>query len=184
MNSFSESIKCDVYRWYGSYNWLLFIKALITRRGFRFILFMRLANYFQKIPVINIICIVIYKFFKIIYASDVNFRCSIGAGCRLHHVIGTSWGSDIVIGNNVTIAHGVTIARKNGKAPIIGNQVYLGANSMVLGVDVGDGAVIGIGAVVVKPVPENAVVAGNPAKIISYKGSSGLIEFPYGDQSN
>jgi len=51
---------------------------------------------------------------------------------------------------------------------VIGNNVFLGANSVVLaGVKIGDGAIIGAGSVVTKDVESNAVVAGNPAKKIS-----------------
>lgn len=47
---------------------------------------------------------------------------------------------------------------------IIGNNVFLGANSVVLpGVEIGDNVIIGAGAVVVKNVPSNSVFAGNPA---------------------
>ena len=50
---------------------------------------------------------------------------------------------------------------------IIGDNVFLGANSIVLpGVRIGNGAIVGAGAVVTKDVPDNTVVAGNPAKVI------------------
>jgi maltose O-acetyltransferase len=50
----------------------------------------------------------------------------------------------------------------------IGNNVFLGANSIVLpGVTVGDNVVVGAGAVVTNDIPSNSVVAGNPAKVLS-----------------
>lgn len=50
----------------------------------------------------------------------------------------------------------------------IGNNVFLGANSVVLpGVTIGDNVIIGAGAVVTKDIPANCVYAGNPAKYIS-----------------
>ena len=53
------------------------------------------------------------------------------------------------------------------KPIVIGENVFVGARSIVMkGVTIGDGAVIGAGSVVTKDVPSNAVVAGNPAKII------------------
>lgn len=53
---------------------------------------------------------------------------------------------------------------------IIGNDVWIGANAVVLaGVTVGDGAIIGAGAVVTKNVEPYAIVAGNPAKLLRYR---------------
>jgi len=50
---------------------------------------------------------------------------------------------------------------------IIGNKVFLGANSVVLaGVTIGDNVIVGAGAIVTKDVPSNSVVVGNPARIV------------------
>ena len=59
----------------------------------------------------------------------------------------------------------------------IGNDVWLGANSIILsGVTIGDGAVIAAGAVVVGSVPPYAIVGGVPARIIKYRFSSEIID--------
>lgn len=68
-------------------------------------------------------------------------------------------------------------SRRRRQKTIIGNDVWFGANSIVLkGVSIGDGAVIGAGAVVTKDIPPYAIVAGNPAKLIRMRFDSSTVE--------
>lgn len=65
---------------------------------------------------------------------------------------------------------GVKEGNRHEERPWIGDNVDFGANVTVIGnVRIGDNAVVGAGSVVVKDVPDNAIVAGNPARIIKYK---------------
>ena len=73
---------------------------------------------------------------------------------------------------SIILAHDASLLRHYGEyrveKTIIGNNVFLGANAVVLaGVNIGDGAIIGAGSVVTKDVDMNTVVAGNPAQRIS-----------------
>ena len=53
---------------------------------------------------------------------------------------------------------------------VIGNDVWIGANSiLVSGVKINNGAIVAAGSVVTKEVPENAIVAGIPAKVVKYR---------------
>ncbi len=103
----------------------------------------------------------------------------IGSGA---HVMGNvSMGNDIMVAPNVVIAGGTHGMARNGipmvfqpsesEMPVnIGSDVWIGANSVIAGgVRIGTGAVIGAGSIVVKDVPEYAVFAGNPAKLIRYR---------------
>lgn len=86
------------------------------------------------------------------------------------------------IGMNLTILPMVLIGKK---APgidcedcSIGNNVYIGAGAIIMNpITIGNNVIIGAGSVVTKDIPDNAVVAGNPAKIIKYKsGANGLTQ--------
>jgi len=61
-------------------------------------------------------------------------------------------------------------AKHSDYAPIkIHDNVWIGERAIILkGVTIGKGAIIAIGAVVTKDVPEYAIVAGNPARIVKY----------------
>lgn len=82
-------------------------------------------------------------------------------------------------GDNVTIASGAKVLTHDAStkgivgftkiaAVKIGSNVFVGANAIILpGVTIGSNVIIGAGAVVAKDVPDNCVLVGNPAKIIS-----------------
>ena len=115
----------------------------------------------------------LYRFvFRWLLGIDVPERVTIGSGCVVCHGIGLIINPNVVIGNNVKLHHNTTIgsAVTGGKSPRIGNNVTIGANSVVIGdIKIGDGAIIGAGSVVIKDIPQNAIVAGNPAKIIKFR---------------
>jgi acetyltransferase-like isoleucine patch superfamily enzyme len=83
-------------------------------------------------------------------------------------------GADVLITDtdfHSTTAKGPRLHQKNAKtAPVVvGDNVFIGARSIVLkGVTIGDHAVIGAGSVVTEDVPERAVVAGVPARVVGW----------------
>lgn len=115
----------------------------------------------------------LYKFMKIAsqILTGIDLPCEARVGRRLviEHFGGIVVSGDTVIGDDVTIRHGVTLGlRRKGVAgaPVIGNRVDIGAGAKILGpVKIGDGAAIGANAVVLCDVPAGAVAVGIPAVI-------------------
>lgn len=121
-------------------------------------------------------------FLKDVNKLKIGNNVSFGENCSLY------CGSGVVIGNDVLIASYVSIIsadhefsdsmktiesqgeRIEKKPIVIGDDVWIGTKSIILKrVRIGKGAIVGAGAVVTKDVPEYAVVAGNPAKIIKFR---------------
>lgn len=95
--------------------------------------------------------------------------CEIGGGWVLMHGFGVVLNGGAKIGRNCTMYHGVTIGVANDleKMPVIGDDVFIGADAKILGgVHIGNHVKIGAGAIVVEDVPDNCTVVGPKAKII------------------
>lgn len=117
-------------------------------------------------------------FFRFFYREQTSTHIHtpnelIGSGFILQHGFSSIINAK-EIGDNCQIWHNVTIGLSQSgtnKKPTIGSDVKICAGAIILGdVRVGDRVVIGAGAVVVKEVPDDCVVVGNPACIIKRNG--------------
>ena len=102
---------------------------------------------------------------------EIHPGACIGKGFFIDHGDGVVIGETTVIGDNVTLYQGVTLGgtgKDVGKRhPTIGDNVVIGAGAKVLGpFTVGSGSKIGALAVVLKAVPPNCTVVGNPGRIV------------------
>ena len=104
------------------------------------------------------------------YGLQIPWKTKIGYGFYIGHGVGAVINSGTIIGNNCNISQYLSIGTNTHHYAVIGNNVYIGPHvSIVEGVHIGNNVTIGAGAVVTKDVPDNATVAGVPAKVISYK---------------
>jgi len=111
-----------------------------------------------------------------VFAVDIHPGAKIGHGILLDHATGIVIGETVVIGNNVSILHNVTLGGTGKDAgdghPKIGDGVLIGAGSNVLGnVRIGEGAKIGAGSVVLKEVPPRTTAVGSPARLVGGKAN-------------
>ena len=104
------------------------------------------------------------------YGVEIGGESSIGKGLYLGHPFDITVNRNVTLGNNINLHKGVTIGRENrGKRkgyPTIGNEVYIGVNSTVVGnIRIGDDVLIAANTFVNCDVPDHSIVIGNPCII-------------------
>lgn len=168
----------DVARWnsidgmnlnlFESINWYLTYK-----KEFRNLLMHRLKN-----PSRTVVAMIHFAVARILWKPLETlyiYTEDIGGGLYIQHGFATIITAQ-KIGENCRIYQQVTIGYKNGELPpILEDNVSVTCGAKVLGnITMHSGSLAAAGAVVLKDVPENAIVAGVPAKIISFKDENNL----------
>ena len=112
---------------------------------------------------------------SVVFGVDVHPAAQIGQGIMFDHASGIVIGETAIVENDVSILQNVTLGgtgKEHGdRHPKIREGVMIGAGAKVLGnIEVGRGAKIGAGSVVLQAVPPHTTVAGVPAKVVGYPG--------------
>lgn len=105
------------------------------------------------------------------FGVDIHPAARIGAGIMIDHATGVVIGETAVVGDDVSMLHSVTLGGTGSGAgdrhPKIGSGVLISAGAKILGnIEVGEGAKIGAGSLVLEAVPPHTTVAGVPAKLV------------------
>jgi serine O-acetyltransferase len=116
----------------------------------------------------------IWKLNRIIFSCDIKHTIELGSGTTFfHNTLGVAIHPKAKIGKNCPVYQNVTIGgnrnKRNGEqtAPIIGNDVFIGPRSCILGpIKIGNGAVIGANSAVTKDAPSNEGALINAIKNI------------------
>jgi serine O-acetyltransferase len=103
---------------------------------------------------------------------EIHPGAQLGEGVFIDHGMGVVIGETAIVGNNVTIYQGVTLGgtslQRVKRHPTIGNNVVIGVGAKVIGnITIGDNVKIGAASVVIKDVPPNATVVGNPGRVVA-----------------
>lgn len=118
---------------------------------------------------------VVSQFSRFMTGIEIHPGARIGNRLFIDHGMGVVIGETCEIGDNVVIYQGVTLGgtgkEKGKRHPTIGNNVVIGSGAKVLGsFQVGDSSSIGSNAVVLREVPENCTVVGNPGRVVRRNG--------------
>ena len=146
------------------------VEVLSSYPGVKAVLFYRIAHFFWRLNM-PFIPRYLSDIAIELTAIDIHPGAVIGSDFFIDHGAGVVIGETSEIGNNVTLYSGVVLGGttlKHGKRhPTLGNDVVVGSGAKILGpVKIGDNVRIGANSVVINDVPPNSVVVGVPGRIV------------------
>lgn len=150
------------------------IEVILTYAGFHALLIHRIAHWLKtrRVPFLPR---ALSQLARWLTGIEIHPSAKIGTGFFIDHGMGVVIGETAEVGDYVTLFQGVTLGgtgKERGKRhPTLGNHVVVGAGAKILGgIRIGDNVKIGANSVVLKNVPPNSTVIGVPARIIKTQG--------------
>lgn len=146
-----------------------FIRDFLFQHRLRYMIYFRCAQA-TKSRIIRFFCE--YKLFRLCrrFGIEIKIRTKIGPGFVMTHPYNITVSPYAIIGSNVNMNKGSTIGISQGKhpgAPKVGDCVYIGINSTVVGgITIGNDVMIAPNTFVNQDIPSHSIVIGNPCKII------------------
>jgi serine O-acetyltransferase len=146
-----------------------YVEILLCYPGLHAVWLHRLAHFFYRRNWFTTARLISH-FNRSFTGIEIHPGAKIGRRLFIDHGMGVVIGETSEIGDDCLIYKGVvlggTTLEKKKRHPTLGNRVIVGSNATILGaITIGDGARIGSGSVVVKPVPPNVTVVGVPARV-------------------
>lgn len=170
IKDFVRLCKLDLPR-YGEPFW----KCVLFIPGYKYTFHHRLCYYFYQQGIIMLPFFILWwlymKHLTYLYGIQTAWNRPLPENFVIAHFGGITFFPE-KCGKGIYLRQGCTVGSSGmeGRHPIIGDNVIFGANSIVIGsITIGNNVTIAAGAVVIKDVPDNAIVAGVPAKIVKMK---------------
>jgi len=178
-------IQTDLHRHLGRHGWWLTLTTGYGIPGFRCTLWFRVCHYLRQHRDWRMALFVLARwvYFRNLYKFGISipYDAKIGPGLYIGHFGGIFVSSHCILGQNVNLSQDITLGGtvRDGvrQAATLGDNVYIGPGVKTIGpVTIGSHAAVGANCVVTKDVPDHAIVAGVPGKILSVgKGSQDYI---------
>src|SRR3989337_1213605 len=150
------------------------IEVFLTCPGFHAVMFHRMAHWLWRrgVPLLPRLISHLSRFLT---GIEIHPGARIGSSFFIDHGMGVVIGETTVIGNNVTLFQGVTLGgtgKERGKRhPTLGNNIVVGVGATVLGnIVIGDNVKVGANSVVLESVPPDATVVGVPGRVVKQGG--------------
>lgn len=150
------------------------LEVILAYAGFHALLAYRVSHWL-RVRAVPILPRVLSQLARWLTGVEIHPSAKIGTGFFIDHGMGVVIGETAEIGDYVTLFQGVTLGgtgKERGKRhPTLGNHVVVGAGAKILGgITIGDNVKIGANSVVLKNVPANSTVIGVPARVIKAQG--------------
>src|SRR5436190_10208373 len=156
------------------------VEIILCYPGFQAILLHRVAHYLYKwgLPLFPRVLSQVSRFFT---GIEIHPGATIGRRFFIDHGSGVVIGETTEIGDDVLLYQGVTLggtgAEKGKRHPTLGNSVVVGTGAKILGnIRIGDNVKVGAGSVVVHPVPDHSTVVGVPGRVVRIRPEGGMLE--------
>jgi serine O-acetyltransferase len=156
------------------------LEIFLCYPGFHAILAHRFAHKLYRLRV-PLLPRVISQISRFLTGIEIHPGATIGRRFFIDHGSGVVIGETSEIGDDVLLYQGVTLGgtgHERGKRhPTLGNNVVVGTGAKILGnIRIGDNVKVGAGSVVVHPVPDHSTVVGIPGRVVRIRPEGGVLE--------
>jgi serine O-acetyltransferase len=156
------------------------LEIVLCYPGFHAILWHRFAHklYLWRVPLLPRVA---SQFNRFLTGIEIHPGATIGRRFFIDHGMGVVIGETAEIGDDVLLYQNVTLGGTGGEKgkrhPTLGNRVVVGTGAKILGnIRIGDNVKIGAGSVVVHSVPDNSTVVGVPGRVVRVRPEGGPLE--------
>lgn len=165
---FKDAFIADIHRQYGKNHVNLW--ELLNCHSLAFLFCWRKVVTGSKLKSVYKI---ILRHYKKHYGIEIPYKVILGSGFAMQHAYNITIKDEAVIGSNVTMYKGSTVGMDRSGIPEIGDNVYIGLNSTIVGgVHIGNDVLFAPNSFCNFDVPDHSIVIGNPGRIHHKEGAT------------